>query len=135
MKPIPTGEVITTREAARWWGCSPEMLRYYMRSAGIHPVQLATTQREGRLYYWRTKDILAVYAHRTGESAAPPGVSWKAKRAIDADKRARDALRREQQRERWTRYWRAKAAAKMAAKAAAKTKVNPQAGGVSSATS
>lgn len=135
MKPAPEGEVMATREAARWWGCSPEMLRYYMRTAGIHPVRLATTQREGRLYYWRTKDILAVHAHRTGEPEAPPGVSWKAKRAIDADKRARDALRREQQRERWTRYWRAKAAAKMAAKAAAKTKVNPQAGGAPSATS
>lgn len=135
MKPIPTGEVITTRDAALWWGCSPEMLRYYMTTAGIRPVEIATTQRAGRMYYWRTKDVLVVHAHRQGDPDPTPGVSWKARRAIDVDKRARDALRREQQRERWTRYWRAKAAAKMAAKAAAKTKVNPQAGGAPSATS
>lgn len=127
-KPAPDAEVMTTRDAAAWWGCTPEMLRYYLTTAGMTPVARTTTTHFGQSYFWRTRDVLAVYEARQQDISVVPAqttpraasVSFKARRAIAAERAARDALRREQQRARWAKYWREKVAAKDAARAAAK---------------
>lgn len=112
--------LLTTREAARLWGCSPDKVRYHLRMAGVVPLQGDTTMYEGRSLYWREAEVRRVLAER-GEAPAPAKPpTTKELRKMNADAAARRALMREQVRERWANYWRAKAEARAKAKAEAK---------------
>ncbi len=110
--------LLTTRQVAVLWKCSPDSARYYLRSAGVIPLQGDTTMYEGRTLYWRADDVARVQGERNTSTAKPP--TTKELRKMNADAAARRALKREQQRERWAKYWRAKAEARAAAKQAAK---------------
>lgn len=112
--------LLTTRQAARLWGCSPDKVRYHLRTAGVVPLQGDTTMYEGRSLYWREAEVRRVLAER-GEAPAPAKPpTTKELRKMNADAAARRALMREQVRERWANYWRAKAEARAKAKAEAK---------------
>lgn len=112
--------LLTTREAAVLWGCSPDKVRYHLRMAGLVPLRGDTTMYEGRTFYWRAEEVRRVLAERGARPTPPKPPTQKELRKMNADAAARRALMREQQRERWAKYWRAKADARAAAKAAAK---------------
>ena len=113
--------LLTTREAARLWGCSPDKVRYHLRAAGVVPLQGDTTMYEGRSLYWRAEDVERALAGRVPPPPAPPKPpTTKELRKMNTDAAARRALMREQVRERWANYWRAKAEARAKAKAEAK---------------
>ena len=118
--------LLTTRQAAQLWGCSPDKVRYYLRTAGVVPLQGTTTMYEGRSLYWRAEDVRAAMASRPPTPSRPP--TDKEIRKMNTDAAARRALKREQQRERWAKYWRAKADARAAAKMAAKRGEGPGSG-------
>ena len=112
--------LLTTRQVAVLWKCSPDKARYHLRNGGATPLQGDTTMYEGRTLYWRADDVARVQAERnTARTIAKPPTT-KELRKMNADAAARRALKREQQRERWAKYWRAKAEARAAAKQAAK---------------
>ena len=113
--------LLTTRQAAQMWGCSPDKVRYHLRAAGVVPLQGDTTMYEGRSLYWRAEDVERALAGRVPPPPAPPKPpTQKELRKMNADAAARRALMREQVRERWANYWRAKAEARAKAKAEAK---------------
>ena len=113
--------LLTTREAARLWGCSPDKVRYHLRAAGVVPLQGDTTMYEGRSLYWRAEDVERALAGRVPPPPAPPKPpTTKELRKMNTDAAARRALMRDQVRERWANYWRAKAEARAKAKAEAK---------------
>jgi hypothetical protein len=112
--------LLTTRQAAQLWGCSPDKVRYHLRAAGLVPLRGDTTMYEGRTLYWRAEEVQRALAERgpADTPARPP--TTKELRKMNADAAARRALMREQVRERWGNYWRAKAEARAKAKAEAR---------------
>lgn len=112
--------LLTTRQAAQLWGCSPDKVRYHLRAAGVVPLQGDTTMYEGRSLYWRAEEVERALAGRVTPPAPTKPPTKKELRKMNADAAARRALMREQVRERWANYWRAKAEARAKAKAEAK---------------
>lgn len=114
--------LLTTREAAQRCGCSPDTFLKRSKRAGIHPLELRTTKREGRTYYWRAADIVALAPTPDPGVTAPKPATKKEQRAIATDRAARKLLIRAQQLERWRQYYRTRAEAR----AANRTTTNPQ---------
>lgn len=102
--------LLTTREAAKLWGCAPDMVRYHLRAAGLTPIKGDPTMYEGRTFFWRADDVLAARAAwdaKMGQPVRP--ITKKEQRAANAETAARKALKRQQQLERWRAYYRARA--------------------------
>jgi hypothetical protein len=108
---MPT--LLTTREAAQRCGCSPDTFLKRSKRANIHPLELRTTTRAGRTYYWRASDITPLLQPEPGPTA-PKRATQKEARAIATDRAARRALVRQQQLERWRQYYRTRAAQRAA---------------------
>lgn len=108
---MPT--LLTTREAAQRCGCSPDTFLKRSKRANIHPLELRTTTRAGRAYYWRAADIAPLLMPEP-KPTAPKRATQKEARAIATDRAARRALVRQQQLERWRQYYVTRAAQRAA---------------------
>ena len=106
--------LLTTREAAERCGCSPDTFLKRSKRANVHPLELRTTKRAGRTYYWRAADVTALAAAPAPETTAPKRPTQKEARAITTDRAARKLLIRAQQLERWRQYYRTRAEARAA---------------------
>lgn len=96
---------VTTREAARMWGCSPKSIREWMQEAGISPIMGRSTQRQGRSYYWDPAEVMAVRAiHAKRRSPVPNGLTQKERRWQEAHQRGRIAVF-QQKRLEWLREY------------------------------
>lgn len=106
--------LLTTREAADRCGCSPDTFLKRSKRANVHPLELRTTQRAGRCYYWRAADVAVVAQAAHPGGTAPKPATKKEERAIATDRAARKLLIRAQQLERWRQYYRTRAEARAA---------------------
>jgi len=107
--PLPPEGWVSSREAARMWGCTPTQLRRWMQEAGISPVRGRKTERQGHSFFWDPAEVLAVraiHAKRKGNAAMPKGrpVTQKERRYAAAHTRGRIAVFKEQRLE-WLRQY------------------------------
>lgn len=107
--PLPPEGWVTTREAARMWGCHVKSLREWMREAGISPIRGRKTSRQGHSFFWDPAEVLAVraiHAKRKGADAMPTGrpITQKERRFDAAHARGRIAVFKEQRLE-WLRQY------------------------------
>lgn len=111
--------MIPTVTAAKIWGVSARRVTTLLKAAGVTPVRMKATMREGSGYLWPLADVLAAREDYTPPPRKPrlPPEERERRAALAEEKRKRlqRAVFVQRTRDRVAAYWRAKAAAKRAA--------------------
>ena len=110
-----TDELISSRDAARLWGCTDRGFSSRMRQYGVEPVvRPATARQGGKSNWWRPADVLRVrkLARAAEAKAAAEQAAKTPPPPTDRQERAERALRRMLAVERWRSYYQRKAAAR-----------------------
>ena len=107
--------LISSRDAARLWGCTDRGFSSRMRQYGVEPVVLPATARQGgRSNWWHPADVLRV--RKLARAAEAKAAAEQAANApplpTDRQERAERALRRMLAVERWRSYYQRKAEAR-----------------------
>jgi hypothetical protein len=108
--------MIPTVTAAKIWGMSARRVTTLLKVAGVVPVRMKATAREGSGYLWPLADVLAAWEDYTPPPRKPrlPPDERERRAVLEAEKRKRlqRAVFVQRTRERVAAYWRAKVAAK-----------------------
>ncbi len=83
----PPEGYVTTRDAAKMWGCHPNSLSLWMQEAGIAPVKAAHPDYPQVVtYWWDPREVLAVRAilKKRPQTGRRVEVTQKEQRALTA---------------------------------------------------
>jgi len=123
-----TDALLSSRDAAAFWGCQARGFTQRMAQWGFAPVvRPGTTRHGGRSHWWHPADVMKARAMARADVARK---ATEAKAKADAEASTDEATRRKREyltilrrhyaQERWRKYWTAKAEARQAAKQSAK---------------